>query len=163
MTVMWSVLLSVGTPSCEEIWSGEPSQISWARACSCEYNLATVKAFAANPLKRYRYPSGSEKIFCCRESATYQSRNLIGPYHFLGSLVPRPHPAFRRLQYGKAVEIFCSCAGRAWERGYFLGISPRNTFFVRPFLTRRLTQAGHNTNRENTLTMCVDIVSLSVV
>ena len=153
----------MGPPSCEEIWSGEPSQISWARACSCEYSLATVKAFAANPLKRYRYPSGGEKIFCCRESATYQSRKLIGPYHFLGSLVPRPHPAFRCLQYGKAVEIFCSCTGRAWERGYFLGISPRNTFFIRPFLARRLTQAGHDTNRENTLTMCVDIVSLSVV
>ena len=52
VTVMWSVLPSVGPPSREKIWSGEPSQISWARACSCEYNLATVKAFAANPLKK---------------------------------------------------------------------------------------------------------------
>ena len=30
------------------------------------------------------------------------------------SLIPRPRPAFRRLQYGKAG----SRAGRAWERGY---------------------------------------------
>jgi len=39
------------------------------------------------------------------------SRNLYPSK--LNSLVPRPRPAFRRLQYG----IFCSCAGRAWEWG----------------------------------------------
>ena len=31
------------------------------------------------------------------------------------SLVPRPHPAFRRLQYGKVCD---EKQGRAWERGY---------------------------------------------
>ena len=39
---------------------------------------------------------------------------LHGMYHTypLFSLVPRPHPAFRRFQYGN------SHAGRAWEQGY---------------------------------------------
>ena len=34
------------------------------------------------------------------------------------SLVPRPRPAFRRLQYGKAVLISDRKLGGAWERGY---------------------------------------------
>ena len=42
------------------------------------------------------------------------------------SLVPRPHPAFRRLKYGKAVETFHSRAGRAWEQGYRWNESRQN-------------------------------------
>ena len=38
------------------------------------------------------------------------------------SLVPRPRPAFRRLQYGKL--------GRAWERGYTVIITGKRTYNI---------------------------------
>ena len=51
------------------------------------------------------------------------------PLRFYTSLVPRPRPAFLRLQYGKAIfvrargepgneAIYILEAGTAWERGY---------------------------------------------
>ena len=42
---------------------------------------------------------------------------LVVEYVLL-NLIPRPRPAFRRLQYGKAV--FPLCMGRAWKRGFVL-------------------------------------------
>ena len=59
----------------------------------------------------------------------YQSRphdNVYGLDSVISSLIPRPHPAFRRLQYGKAgsaKRAFFRATGigvRAWKRGYVI-------------------------------------------
>ena len=48
---------------------------------------------------------------------TVSITTCLAQLYWHSSLVPRPRPAFCRLQYGKAV--FHSRAGRAWERGYW--------------------------------------------
>ena len=45
---------------------------------------------------------------------------LYNGHHWEPSLVPRPRPAFRRLQYGKAYRTNSDGKlGGAWERGYW--------------------------------------------
>ena len=67
------VVSSSDQPSHEEKWSGEPSQISWASACTLlrRCHLATFKTFYTKPAqKRYRYSSRDKKFCRCKGSVT---------------------------------------------------------------------------------------------
>ena len=49
--------------------------------------------------------------------------SVLPSLYWLGSLVPSPRPAFRRFSMENPFfYIFRSRVGRAWERGYWLGV-----------------------------------------